>query len=216
MKQLTLIDFNDRMLTAWNKAFCTGENPVADPIMTFVHGDIREHIPAHRPDAFVTAGNSYGIMDGGIDLGVRELMPGVQETLLSRLHALGGFLPVGSTLPVPTGLDWCPILIYAPTMHVPEHVRGLNAFLAFHAALVEARRLGLENLMACGLATASGGFSHDACAKQMRLALDFMGLPPLPGTDLDGDRRGMHPFDRSRWFEATRRHELLQKVVWHG
>lgn len=211
MKNLILIDFNIKQVEAWADVLFNGPEPIIDPVITLQHGDIKDFLPRSGAEAFATAGNSYGIMDGGVDLAVRRLMPQVQERVLTAVHEFGGFVPVGSCLVVETGESWCPKLLYVPTMHVPELVRGHQAFLACHAALRHARWLGLERVAACGLATATGGFTHHQCAYQMRCAIEYMQLPPLPGQDNDGEHHG-HRYDGARWREATRRHQMLEEV----
>jgi O-acetyl-ADP-ribose deacetylase (regulator of RNase III) len=71
-------------------------------------------------DCVVTAGNSFGLMDAGIDLAVvkrfgRELMERIQKLILED-HL--GEQPVGTCLIVPTFDPAHPFVAHAPTMRV--------------------------------------------------------------------------------------------------
>jgi len=124
--------------------------------------------------ALVSPANSFGIMDGGLDVAIRDVLgfgvqDAVQERIRTRWH---GELPVGAAEVVPTGHSRWPFLVVAPTMRVPEAVgRTLNAYLAFRAILLAARReTRIASLVCCGLGTGIGGMSEARCALQMRMA----------------------------------------------
>lgn len=83
-------------------------------------------LPAH--DAFVTAGNAYGIMTAGIDAAVVDfhgeaLMTAVQDRI--RNDYLGE-QPVGTAFVVPTGTPERPFLVHAPTMRMPVGIAGTD------------------------------------------------------------------------------------------
>jgi O-acetyl-ADP-ribose deacetylase (regulator of RNase III) len=129
-----------------------------------------------------TAGNSFGIMDGGVDLAVRDWIgtdveTKVQETI-NEYH--GGLLVVGSAITVHTNKLSCPYLIYAPTMITPGSIKGTpNVYLAFTAILAAHKQIGSLLVLACpGLGTLTGKVPVATAAKQMRLAYDhFRALP---------------------------------------
>jgi len=129
-----------------------------------------------RPAAgMVSPANSFGIMDGGLDLAIRDALGfqvqrRVQRVIVERHH---GELPIGAAEIVETGDARWPYLVVAPTMRVPENVaQTLNAYLAFRAALLACRRQGaIESLVCCGLGTGIGGMEPQRCAVQMRMAL---------------------------------------------
>lgn len=95
-------------------------------------------------DAFITAGNSYGQMDGGVDRVVAEHFPGVQRAVWAAIaDEAHGYLPVGSAVVARTGSTTTPWLVYAPTMRVPMSLRGpleTSVHDAFWAALVAIAR----------------------------------------------------------------------------
>ena len=72
----------------------------------------------------VSPANSFGFMDGGLDLAIRDALgygvqKAVQEIIRERHH---GELPVGAAEVVETGHASWPFLVVAPTMRVPERV----------------------------------------------------------------------------------------------
>lgn len=92
-----------------------------------------------RSDAFVTAGNSYGMCDGGIDGHMNYFFDyiekRIQNAILQEWH---GELPVGVSMlfPTPENRNFR-YLCYAPTMKVPHPVPySINAYLAMRGALV--------------------------------------------------------------------------------
>ncbi|MEN0066929.1 MAG: macro domain-containing protein [Myxococcota bacterium] len=146
--------------------------------------DVSEGPIFHRTaDALVSPANSFGYMDGGIDLVYVEHFGWDLEDRVRQAIAedWGGELPVGCALIVPTGrpegdIRW---LICAPTMRVPMNVaRTPNAYLAFRAALraVQAHNEGplrsIASVMSPGLGTGVGRMPAELCARQMRAAWD--------------------------------------------
>lgn len=143
-----------------------------------------------RADAIVSPANSFGYMDGGIDLAYSERFgPGLQarlQRLLREEHF--GELPVGQAVIVETLDDQLPFLVSAPTMRVPGPVpTSVNAYLAFRAALIAVKqhnaagRRAIGSVLCPGLASAIGGMPPSRVAAQMRLAWDIvMGSKPWP------------------------------------
>jgi O-acetyl-ADP-ribose deacetylase (regulator of RNase III) len=144
-------------------------------------------------DALVSPANSFGIMDGGLDLAIRGQLGGdlqrrVHSVIVERHH---GELPVGVAEVVATGNERWPYLVVAPTMRVPEPVGStLNAYLAFRAALVAVRSFNdtaeapIRSLVVPGLGTGIGGMEARRCAAQMRVAFDQVAGPArIPSFD---------------------------------
>src|SRR5438874_561559 len=93
-----------------------------------------------RPaDAIVSPANSFGIMDGGLDLAIRDELGfsverKLQEVIVEQHH---GELPVGCAEIIETDDSRWKYMIAAPTMRVPEPIPfTINAYLAFRAILV--------------------------------------------------------------------------------
>lgn len=137
-------------------------------------------------DAVVSPANSYGVMDGGIDLAYRkryglQLQRRVQATLRSEGHR--GEQPVGTAIVVPlSGYVEAPYLIHAPTMRVPQDVsRTSNVYNATRAILRAADAVtGIETVYCPGLGTGTGKVSPRSCALQMALAVEQYLRPDYP------------------------------------
>lgn len=162
--RLKLVGRDPALVRAWQRVF------EDDDEVTAVEGDYFEH-PA---DAMVSPANSFGIMDGGIDLAIRDALglgvqTKLQRAIVERWH---GELPIGCAEVVETGHERWPYLVAAPTMRVPESVAStLNAYLAFRAVLIAcARQPAIRSLVCCGLATGIGRMEPNRCATQMKVA----------------------------------------------
>jgi O-acetyl-ADP-ribose deacetylase (regulator of RNase III) len=177
-----LRDRNKEIAEAWSNHFADIEQVEVSA------GDIFDL----EADAVVSPANSFGFMDGGIDLVYShyfgwELQSRLQSVLRSEYD---GELPVGQAVIIETGLDNCRYLISAPTMRVPMFISNtVNAYLAFRAvirAVKEHNRLhnDIFSILCPGLGTATGAMSPEVCAKQMRAAynicvLDYENSPNI-------------------------------------
>jgi O-acetyl-ADP-ribose deacetylase (regulator of RNase III) len=181
LEQLILVDHSGPLVRAWGAAFEDQEN------VKCVQGDFF----AHAAGAMVSPANSFGIMDGGLDLAIRnELGHKVQDLVQARiLEDHHGELTVGAAVVVETGNAKWPLLIAAPTMRVPESVaQTVNAYTAFRAVLLAVRRYNAEHaerpirtVLCPGLGTGIGGLDPTRCATQMRMALlQISGPPRIP------------------------------------
>jgi O-acetyl-ADP-ribose deacetylase (regulator of RNase III) len=163
------------MVMAWLDAF-------ADPGPWSLGSD---NILRQQADAIVSPANSYGYMDGGIDLAYRTHFGiGLQNRLQRLIEArCNGCLPVGEALIVPTLNDRIPHLIAAPTMERPRDVSETeNAYLATKAALRAVRQynewaaaqgeLTIHRILVPGMATGIGRMRVETAAAQMRRAAD--------------------------------------------
>lgn len=135
----------------------------------------------------VSPANSFGIMDGGLDLAIRdelgfEVERKLQDVIVEKHH---GELPVGSAEIVETKHRHWRYLVAAPTMRVPEPIQfTINAYLAFRAILVAVenfnKALGkaeIDSLVCCGLGTGVGQVSPNKCAMHMRAAYHMVKTP---------------------------------------
>ena len=176
-EKILLVDSWRPLCSAWSQAF--GQHAGVE----VVEGDFF----ARDADAMVSPANSFGIMDGGLDLAIRSALGAgiqgdVQRIILDRHH---GEIPVGAAEIVPTGHPRWPHLIVAPTMRVPESVaQTVNAYLAFRAILLAVLRHNaadgaapIRTLLVPGLGTGIGAMEARRCAAQMRLAFDQVSGP---------------------------------------
>lgn len=168
--KILLVDRDREVVRAWRGAF----EEVAD--VEVIEGDYF----GREADAIVSPANSFGIMDGGLDLAIRDalgvqIQGRVQRAIVERHH---GELPVGCAELVPTDDARWPQLVVAPTMRVPERVaQTLNAYLAFRAVLLVCERAAIGSVVCCGLATGIGQMEGQRCATQMRLAFTHASGP---------------------------------------
>lgn len=167
--RIQLCTLDEAMAEAWQAAFA------GTPVSIRV-GDIL----AEPVDAVVSAANSFGIMDGGLDLHyARHFGEDLECRLRERLAAEhDGELPVGQALIVPTGDAAIPWMVSAPTMRVPATIdRTTHVYLAFRAALRAVREHAREHSsidsLACpALGAGVGAMPFERVARQMRAAYD--------------------------------------------
>lgn len=152
------------MAEAWSRHFGS------QPDVSIHVGDIL----ARKADAILSPANSFGLMDGGIDLAYVnffgwELQDRLQETL-RREHA--GELPVGNAVVIPTQHGDIPYLVSAPTMRIPENIADtVNVYLAFRAALLAVKASGqIRSLLSPALGTGVGTMPIERAARQMYAA----------------------------------------------
>jgi O-acetyl-ADP-ribose deacetylase (regulator of RNase III) len=117
-------------------------------------------------DAIVSPANSFGYMDGGIDLAYRgffgpEIEARLQRHIQTQHH---GELPVGQAVVIETRHHTIPFLVSAPTMRVPAVIEDtVNVYLGFRAALLAVRRHNesaarpIKSLLSPAFGTGVGG-----------------------------------------------------------
>ncbi|KAM7426309.1 hypothetical protein ABFA07_010600 [Porites harrisoni] len=192
-----LRDINQAMTNAWEKEFAPYSNTVKVSC-----GDIFKGAPA--VDAIVSPANSFGFMDGGIDMVyINHFGWQMQHRLQAVIRVdYDGEIPVGQaaiieTLP-PDDSDenfkdpqfnegkLIKYLISAPTMRVPmDVIHSVNAYLAFRAVIravkdhnrtVENPEDQINTVLCPGLGTAVGRMPTRRAAFQMRQAFEICAL----------------------------------------
>jgi O-acetyl-ADP-ribose deacetylase (regulator of RNase III) len=166
-----LRDIDPDVVSAWQKYFKGISN------VRISQGEIFES----SADAIVSPANSFGYMDGGIDLVyLRRFGWELQTRLQTHLREdHDGELPVGQAIIIETFDAAIPYLVSAPTMRIPMDVSNtVNAYLAFRAAI---RAIKLHNrdmpqtirtVLCPGLCTAIGRMPPDLSARQMAAAFE--------------------------------------------
>jgi O-acetyl-ADP-ribose deacetylase (regulator of RNase III) len=180
-ERISLVDREGALAAAWRDAFRDV------PEVNVVRGDFF----SVEAEAMVSPANSFGIMDGGLDAAIRDVLgPEVEARVRARIaERHHGELPVGVAEVLATDdLRW-PLLVCAPTMRVPESAaHTTHAYLAFRAALLALRAYGIargrsvRSVVCPGLCTGVGGMSPRRCAAQMRVAWSQVSGPPTPGS----------------------------------
>src|SRR5689334_21817016 len=117
-----LRDINTPLVEAWSR--CFSGIPEVRPSIGDIFGV--------RADAIISPANSFGFMDGGIDLLYSRRFGWQLQERLQRLlqEEYDGELPVGMAVLLGTGELDIPYLISAPTMRAPADVSNtVNAYL---------------------------------------------------------------------------------------
>jgi O-acetyl-ADP-ribose deacetylase (regulator of RNase III) len=151
--------------------------------LSVVHGDIFQ---CREAECMVTAGNSFGMMDGGID-GLTNYQFGMIEGRVQAAIAADpwrGELPVGAAVVLPaepTTHRRFSYLCYAPTMRTPSACpRSINAYLAMRGALCACSAAGIRTLAVPLLCHGVGRMDEDVVIHQIRHALRTFTRPTPP------------------------------------
>lgn len=169
MKKIFLYGLDTGLVQAWQKELA--QEPSLREVVEIRHADIM----TGNADALVSPANSFGFMDGGVDLIYSQRLGWhIQARLQEQISSLPmQELLVGQALVVPTDREQYPWLISAPTMRVPYVLSGalaMNAFLATHAAMQCALERGFESIAFPGMGTGTGKLAPDLAAKYMFVA----------------------------------------------
>jgi len=175
---LTLVDPIEALCEAWAQHFD------GLPRISIVNGFFED---VESYDCMVSAANSFGLMDGGVDLAIthyfgHQLMARVQQRILSEFR---GEQPVGTAFIAETGHTEHPYLAHAPTMRTPMEIATTdNVYLAMWAVLLAVWRHNrtadrpIRTLLCPGLGTATGQVPFNEAARQMALAYKHFLKPP--------------------------------------
>lgn len=138
-------------------------------------------------DCVATAGNSFGLMDAGMDLAIlkffgSELQDKIQARIIEEFY---GEQPVGTAFIVETGRLDHPYVAHAPTMRVPMNISGTDhVYLATWATLIAVGRLNrvanrkIETLICPAFGAGTGGVAGTEVGFQMKLAWQHFKSPP--------------------------------------
>ena len=116
LEKLYLIDSKPELCDKWRQVFSNC------PEVEVLTGDYFQQ----SADAIVSPANSFGIMDGGLDLAIRnelgfQIETDIQEVILNKYH---GEMPIGAAEIINTNNDKWSYMIAAPTMRIPEIARA--------------------------------------------------------------------------------------------
>ncbi len=169
MKKIFLYGLDVELVHAWKQVFA--QECAFRELVEIRHGDIL----TGKADALVSPANSFGFMDGGIDLYYSQRLGWhVQERLQEQIKSLSmQELLVGQALAVPTDREQYPWLISAPTMRVPcvlSDSLQANAYLATRAATLCALEKGFESVAFPGMGTGTGKLACVLAARYMYAA----------------------------------------------
>lgn len=168
--KITIFDYNKNYTDVANRFI------EANPEFSYInvqHTDIKYV----KCDVLVTAGNSFGVMSGGIDLVVNQLMnvESKVQSIIQNHH--NGVLPVGNAISLYTNYDNIRFLIYAPTMFIPTQLpeRTDNPLMATIAAMSRAKDFKQDvSVYIPVLCVNSGGVNPIRAISQMCLGIDMV------------------------------------------
>lgn len=177
LKKVIMIDQRDDIVSAFKDVFLDQDDELFN-IVEVQKGSISDF----DADAIVSPANSFGAMDGGVDLAISELITWDSVKLLQKkiIEEWHGELPVGSATTIKcVDESKFKYLISAPTMRVPENVvHTTHAYNAFRAALLEAKKNpNIETILVPAFCTGYGGMTGVQSARQMNLAFQQVMSP---------------------------------------
>ncbi len=176
--KLILVDPKPALCLAWRTHFDELSG------VEIVNGTF-EQLPEF--DCMVSAANSFGLMDGGVDLAIvrffgRALEERVQAHILEQYL---GEQPIGTSFIMETEHEKHPFIAHTPTMRVPMTIALTdNIYNTMWAMLLAVHQHNRRNdrkirKIACpGLGTATGQVPYDEAARQMAAAYRHFLNPP--------------------------------------
>jgi O-acetyl-ADP-ribose deacetylase (regulator of RNase III) len=146
------------------------------PVLAVAYGNIF----VQQADCMVTAGQSFGMMDGGIDGHTNaffDMIEGrVQNGIMDRWR---GEMPVGAAMVFSTpDNSTFRFLCYAPTMRVPCDVSTTcNAYLAMRGALLACAQHDIRTISVPLLCRGAGQMPAVEVLRQIRCAYESFRRP---------------------------------------
>lgn len=168
--ELYLVDLQAELCACWKESFRHHSNV---HIYNCRFEEINEY------DCIVSPANSYGLMDGGIDLAIRNyygmrVQYNVQKVIKKKYY---GEQPVGTSIIALTEHEEHPFIAHTPTMRVPMDISNTdNVYNAMFAMLRAVANFNKDNafcikrVLCPGLGTATGKVAPNEAARQMALA----------------------------------------------
>ncbi len=171
--ELILCDRNPEALDAWRQQFRASPEGEMRAEVQIRDGDILEA----EADAILVPGNSFGFLDGGIELRVCEAMSmELQDELRDRIRSeYAGELLVGQAIVDLTAS--APPVVYAPIWRTPQNIATtINVFLALRGALqgiATANLPAIKKLAVPSMGVDPGGMHPLVSARQIRYAYEM-------------------------------------------
>jgi len=176
--QLILVDPIQSLCEAWQRRFRDLPN------VEIVQGNFEE-LP--KFDCMVSAANSFGMMDGGVDLAIINFLgiTVMNNVQMAILRDYLGEQPVGTSIIVETGHPHHPFIAHTPTMRLPMPIADTDqvytAMWAMLLAVHKHNQIANQkiNIVACpGLGTGIGKMPYAEAAEQMAMAYKNFLNPP--------------------------------------
>jgi len=176
--KLILVDIEPALCVVWKEYFTDLPN-------VEIINDRFQNVTDY--DCVVSAANSFGLMDGGVDGAIttyfgEQLMTTVQNRIIEEYV---GEQPVGTSMIVETHHPKHHFLAHTPTMRIPMDISHTdNIYNAMWAMLVAVHNHNkvanrkIETILCPGLGTGTGNVPYREAARQMSLAYKNFLNPP--------------------------------------
>lgn len=168
--KIILVDVQKELCEHWTEFF-QGRSEID------IHNGYFQEVKEY--DCLVSPANSFGLMDGGIDLAIRnyfgmKIQYNVQRIIQKDYY---GEQPVGTSIIVDTEHEEHPFLAHTPTMRVPIDISKTdnvyNAMFAMLRAIAnfnKTSKFRINTVLCPGLGTATGRVPLKEAARQMFVA----------------------------------------------
>lgn len=175
--EIILVDVQKELCENWELEF-------KDSAEIKIHHGYFQEIKEY--DCLVSPANSFGLMDGGIDLAIRnyfgmKLQYNVQKIIQKEYF---GEQPVGTSVIVDTEHEEHPFLAHTPTMRVPMDISKTdnvyNAMFAMLRAVSnfnKTSKFRINKVLCPGLGTSTGRVPLKEAARQMSIAFKNFKTP---------------------------------------
>lgn len=172
---ITITDKDKNSIKALNKYFNDLYN------VQVLKGNI---VQVPNADCIVCPGNSYGIMDSGVERTISLILNGIQIRVQQVIkEAYYGEQPVGSCILLETFNNRYKYIANVPTCRYPSDVSSThNAYTAFRALLTTVLNHNkisenkITSIVCTGFCTGVGQMDPEESARQMRLAYNLVDL----------------------------------------
>jgi len=163
--EIILLDIDKNMTLEWQKEFAEF------PEVKIVNEDFIKFMNNNPDvDGIVSPANSFGLMDGGYDKAIIELLgPQAQTNVFCMLDVVyNGYQPVGTALLVPFDKYF---IIHTPTMRTPEEIIDTRViFDCMYQCLNTAYKGKVNKLVIPAFGGCTGKVPKDTIAKYMAFA----------------------------------------------
>lgn len=171
--KIILCDNNENMIYEWERVFSNREN------INCILGDYCKTAENENVDALVSPANSFGIMDGGLDLYIQKFYLknniNIQDLVQEEIKRLFyGIQTVGSSIFIKNDFI---NLIHTPTMKVPGQINDLNAiYFATRNTIICARENGVKKIIIPAFGAGIGNIKYSIVARIMEDAITSLDL----------------------------------------
>jgi len=170
MLKVKLCSIDQKLVELWEKEF-TGYSGIE-----IIQGDIFQQ----KADTITSPGNSFGLMDAGLDkLMCDYLGDSLEQRLQQKIKKdYYGELPVGMAIILETNNERFPYFISSPTMRVSMRLENsANVYLATRAVFISINEFNnmnhlINSVIIPGMGIDRGKVPYEIAAKQMKVAYD--------------------------------------------